>query len=256
MRMPPSSRASGKADGGGRLGAAAAAGGGRGSDLNHRAGTGGHAKTRPITARSPMVQLCDARNWMVGIISCLLLYSFVLAWFLDGPDPDLQNSGGGGGGGGRALAHYSAAGWSDCAALDCVRSEACNAHRADLLPQGKECCADVLADMLHSVSDVLDRHHLVHYAAYGTALGVHRDLRVIPWTGDVDLVLPRESFDRLTSSQVCNSSPSVVPHHQLTPQTRMPWVTSSAPATSFSTTTLAASAPSPVRAGPAALRGT
>lgn len=62
----------------------------------------------------------------------------------------------------------------------------------------------VLADVVR----VLEAHELPYSAICGTLLGAVRHQAIIPWDDDVDLVLPRESFDRLMEvyPQVCGES--------------------------------------------------
>uniref|UniRef100_A0A7S2LVX7 LicD/FKTN/FKRP nucleotidyltransferase domain-containing protein n=1 Tax=Zooxanthella nutricula TaxID=1333877 RepID=A0A7S2LVX7_9DINO len=55
-------------------------------------------------------------------------------------------------------------------------------------------CADILFDILSYTADFLEQNNLEYYVTYGTLLGAVRDRDVIPWTGDIDLVVPMKSM--------------------------------------------------------------
>lgn len=55
----------------------------------------------------------------------------------------------------------------------------------------------VVLDLLHEVDRVCEKHGLTYWAGYGTLLGAMRHQGFIPWDDDVDLVMPREDYERL-----------------------------------------------------------
>eukprot|EP01116_Phalansterium_solitarium_P019825 TRINITY_DN567_c0_g1_i1.p1 TRINITY_DN567_c0_g1~~TRINITY_DN567_c0_g1_i1.p1 ORF type:complete len:340 (+),score=7.27 TRINITY_DN567_c0_g1_i1:157-1176(+) len=64
-------------------------------------------------------------------------------------------------------------------------------HEWPRLPKAGEqpCLSDVLADLIISSTQVLSKHDVVHWVAYGTLLGIYRDHAVIPWTTDADMAV-------------------------------------------------------------------
>lgn len=54
-----------------------------------------------------------------------------------------------------------------------------------------------LLKMYKEVEKVCDRHGLRLMVAYGTVLGAHRHQGFIPWDDDLDIMLPREDYNRL-----------------------------------------------------------
>lgn len=54
-----------------------------------------------------------------------------------------------------------------------------------------------LREMYVEIEKVCDRHGLRMMVAYGTALGALRHQGFIPWDDDLDLLMPREDYDRL-----------------------------------------------------------
>lgn len=55
----------------------------------------------------------------------------------------------------------------------------------------------ILLGMLLDFKEVCEKNHIDFYLSGGTALGAIRHSGFIPWDPDADLVLPRDSFDRL-----------------------------------------------------------
>lgn len=51
--------------------------------------------------------------------------------------------------------------------------------------------------MYKEIEKVCDRHHLRMCAGYGTVLGAIRHHGFIPWDDDMDLLMPREDYDKL-----------------------------------------------------------
>jgi lipopolysaccharide cholinephosphotransferase len=54
--------------------------------------------------------------------------------------------------------------------------------------------------LLSAVADHCERHGLHYYLCAGTLLGAVRHQGYIPWDDDIDLMLPREDFDRLCAT--------------------------------------------------------
>ena len=52
-------------------------------------------------------------------------------------------------------------------------------------------------DILHQFAEVCSRHHLQWFALGGTLLGAIRHHGFIPWDNDIDVIMPREDYDRL-----------------------------------------------------------
>ena len=52
-------------------------------------------------------------------------------------------------------------------------------------------------DGLLYLTDFCNRHGLRYYLAYGTLIGAVRHKGFIPWDHDIDILMPRESYDKL-----------------------------------------------------------
>lgn len=52
-------------------------------------------------------------------------------------------------------------------------------------------------DLLNELMQVCKKHHVKYYAAGGTMLGAIRHHGMVPWDDDIDVMLPRQEFDRL-----------------------------------------------------------
>jgi len=58
------------------------------------------------------------------------------------------------------------------------------------------CCADRMYEMLSDVSDFLKSRSVTHFVVAGTLLGAVRDKDIIPYTSDLDIVIPRDGWKR------------------------------------------------------------
>lgn len=58
------------------------------------------------------------------------------------------------------------------------------------------CCADRMYEMLSDFSDFLTSRNVTHFLVAGTLLGAIRDKDIIPFTSDIDILIPREGWER------------------------------------------------------------
>lgn len=68
-------------------------------------------------------------------------------------------------------------------------------RQEDLLPK----LWDAEQDILNVVHEFCEKHGLKYSLAYGTLIGAVRHSGFIPWDDDIDIMMPREDFDRLLS---------------------------------------------------------
>lgn len=61
-------------------------------------------------------------------------------------------------------------------------------------------------ELLDKFQSVCKKHSLKYYAAGGTLLGAVRHKGFIPWDDDIDLMMPREDYDRLIELADCEFS--------------------------------------------------
>ena len=58
---------------------------------------------------------------------------------------------------------------------------------------------DIEFDMLKMFDAFCKENNIKYFLAYGTLLGAIRYKKFIPWDDDVDLLIPREDYNRLIS---------------------------------------------------------
>ena len=58
---------------------------------------------------------------------------------------------------------------------------------------------ELLMETLRYTIRFLDNHHLRWFVGYGTCIGAVRHKGLIPWDDDVDLIMPREDYNKLVS---------------------------------------------------------
>lgn len=57
----------------------------------------------------------------------------------------------------------------------------------------------ILNETMKAFIAFCDMHNLQYYACAGSCLGAIRHHGIIPWDDDIDVIMPRESYDRFLS---------------------------------------------------------
>lgn len=65
----------------------------------------------------------------------------------------------------------------------------------------------VVINILFKIDDICRKHNLEYMIFYGTLLGAVRHKGMIPWDDDVDIVMPRKDFQKLSQILNCNEYP-------------------------------------------------
>ena len=68
-----------------------------------------------------------------------------------------------------------------------------------MIPFDREELRIVQLSLLKDFDSLCSRHGLRYYLAYGTLLGAIRHKGFIPWDDDIDVMMPRESYEQLKS---------------------------------------------------------
>lgn len=76
-----------------------------------------------------------------------------------------------------------------CRSPPCSRDE-------DSCKLNGNCCKDLMYEMLSDFSDFLTRNNVTHFVVEGTLLGGVREKDIIPYTADVDLMIPRSGWEK------------------------------------------------------------
>jgi len=97
---------------------------------------------------------------------------------------------------------------------DCARSAAVCGNvsmRADMVENlgadggadvdKQVCCRDLMLRMLVDIAGFLDKHDVEWYITYGTLLGAVRNKSIIPWTDDIDIIIPSKQDQELLRAQ-------------------------------------------------------
>ena len=58
---------------------------------------------------------------------------------------------------------------------------------------------ELLMETLKYTVNFLEKHHLRWFVGYGTCIGAVRHKGLIPWDDDVDLIMPREDYNKMIS---------------------------------------------------------
>eukprot|EP01116_Phalansterium_solitarium_P010999 TRINITY_DN26607_c0_g1_i1.p1 TRINITY_DN26607_c0_g1~~TRINITY_DN26607_c0_g1_i1.p1 ORF type:complete len:322 (-),score=-18.70 TRINITY_DN26607_c0_g1_i1:135-1100(-) len=81
--------------------------------------------------------------------------------------------------------------WSRCLRINYRK----NCDDGASLASGKvPCGATVLREMANVLTEAMEAAGITHWVSYGTLLGAARSQTILPWTGDVDIVVIREHY--------------------------------------------------------------
>jgi hypothetical protein len=101
--------------------------------------------------------------------------------------------------------------WEACLPIKCIRkSNHCTQVSANLATgagadgvgagtDGGVCCVEVLTSLLEILTSVLSAHGLQHLLFFGALLGEARNGTVIPWTSDMDILVPPIALAKLST---------------------------------------------------------
>eukprot|EP01116_Phalansterium_solitarium_P002153 TRINITY_DN12015_c0_g1_i1.p1 TRINITY_DN12015_c0_g1~~TRINITY_DN12015_c0_g1_i1.p1 ORF type:complete len:345 (+),score=60.21 TRINITY_DN12015_c0_g1_i1:156-1190(+) len=59
------------------------------------------------------------------------------------------------------------------------------------------CSVDILKEMIFFLTEALEQAKITHWVSYGTLLGSVRNQSIIPWTSDVDIVVPGAEYGQM-----------------------------------------------------------
>ena len=83
-------------------------------------------------------------------------------------------------------------------------------NRYNGTPFSLEECQNHLLQMMKAFDSFCREKNLKYFLAFGTLLGAIRHNGFIPWDDDVDILMPREDFEKLISFSCINSQYSIV----------------------------------------------
>lgn len=72
-----------------------------------------------------------------------------------------------------------------------------------LTPEDFKKLHNVLLEILCDFHNICEDNHLTYFLTGGSALGAKRDQGFIPWDDDIDVIMPREDYERLAQAVSC-----------------------------------------------------